>query len=188
MLRLLSCLAICGFFLVPAQAEDQKLEMQLGQNKELSITAPKTWVRKEPKSRIVEHEFAAPVADGDMVEGRITVMGAGGDIQANIDRWSGQFQQPDGSDSKDKTKVEKKKISGLEVHVVQLTGTYLDMPGGPFAGGRAVPREDYKMLGAIVVAPKIGNYFIKFYGPKKTVSQHEADFHKMLESLKVNAQ
>ncbi len=154
----------------------------------LELTAPKDWVRKEPKSRIVEHEFAAPVAEGDTTEGRITIMGAGGEVQANIDRWAGQFTQPAGVESKDVTKVTKKKVNGIEIHVVDITGTYQDMPAGPFAGGKATPREDYRMLGAIMVAPKIGNYFVKFYGPAKTVAKYEADFGKMLDSLTVTAQ
>ncbi|MGC4006222.1 MAG: hypothetical protein QM811_25145 [Pirellulales bacterium] len=152
------------------------------------MTAPSSFERKQPKTRIVEHEFAVPAADGDTAEGRVTIMGAGGEVQANIDRWVGQFTQPGGGESKDKTKVTKKTIGGLEVHVVDITGTYQDMPGGPFAGGKPVPREGYRMLGAIVIAPKIGNYFVKFYGPAKTVGKTEADFLKMVDSVKVAAQ
>lgn len=156
----------------------------------LQLTAPKDWVRKEPKSRIVEHEFAAPFVEGDAMDGRITIMGAGGDVQQNIDRWAGQFTQPNGVDSKDVTKVTKKKVNGIEIHVVDIGGTYQDSPAGPFnpQGGKPIPREGYRMLGAIIVAPKIGNYFVKFYGPEKTVTKYEADFGKMLDGLTVAAQ
>lgn len=154
----------------------------------LVLTAPKDWVRKEPANRIVEHEFAAPFVEGDATDGRITVMGSGGTVQENIDRWSGQFTQPNGVDSKDVTKVTKKKVSGLEIHVVDIGGTYQDAPGGPFAPGKKIPREGYRMLGAIIIAPKIGNYFVKFYGPAKTVAKYEADFDKMLDGLTVAAQ
>ena len=154
----------------------------------LQLTAPKDWVRKEPKSKIIEHEFAAPFVEGDAQDGRITIMGAGGEVQANIDRWAGQFTQPNGVDSKDVTKVTKKKVNGVEVHIVDIGGTYQDMPGGPFAGGKPTPREGYRMLGAIMVAPKIGNYFVKFYGPEKTVTKYEGDFNKMIDSLTVAAQ
>ena len=168
-----------------AEPADSKIKLADGA---LELTAPKDWVRKEPKSRIVEHEFAAPVAEGDTIEGRITIMGAGGEVQANIDRWAGQFTQPNGKESKDVTKVSKKTVNGIEVHIVDIGGTYQDMPGGPFAGGKPTPREGYRMLGAIMVAPKIGNYFVKFYGPEKTVAKYEADFNKMIDSLTVAAQ
>ena len=154
----------------------------------LVLTAPADWVRKEPANKIVEHEFAAPFVEGDAIDGRITVMGSGGTVQENIDRWAGQFTQPNGVDSKDVTKVSKKKVSGIEIHVVDITGTYLDSPGGPMAPGKKTPRDGYRMLGAIIIAPKIGNYFVKFYGPAKTVAKYEADFGKMLDGLTVAAQ
>lgn len=188
MLRPLLCTLALLALALPTHAADPadgKIKLADGA---LELTAPKDWVRKEPKSRIVEHEFAAPVAEGDTIEGRITIMGAGGDVQQNIDRWAGQFTQPDGKDSKDVTKVTKKKVNGLEIHVVDIGGTYQDMPGGPFAGGKPTPREGYRMLGAIIIAPKIGNYFVKFYGPAKTVGKYEADFGKMLDGLTVAAQ
>jgi len=188
LLRPLLCTLALFALALPAHAVDPadgKIKLADGA---LELTAPKEWVRKEPKSRIVEHEFAAPVAEGDTIEGRITIMGAGGDVQQNIDRWAGQFVQPDGKDSKDVTKVTKKKVNGLEIHVVDIGGTYQDMPGGPFAGGKPTPREGFRMLGAIIIAPKIGNYFVKFYGPAKTVAKYEADFGKMLDGLTVAAQ
>lgn len=188
MLRPLLCTLALFALALPARAADPadgKIKLADGA---LELTAPKDWVRKEPKSRIVEHEFAAPFVEGDATDGRITIMGAGGDVQQNIDRWAGQFTQPNGTDSKDVTKVSKKKVNGIEIHVVDIGGTYQDMPGGPFAGGKPTPREGYRMLGAIIVAPKIGNYFVKFYGPEKTVTKYEADFGKMLDGLTVAAQ
>lgn len=152
----------------------------------LTFTAPKGWTKKQPRSRIIEVEFAIPPAKDDENPGRFTVMGAGGDVQANIDRWFGQFEQPDGSDSKDKAKVEKKTVAGNPVHYVDIAGTYKDAPAGPFAGGKTIKREDYRMLAAIVQTKEAGNYFLKFYGPKETVAENEKAFQQMLNSLKVN--
>jgi len=176
---------VWGLYSSYAVAADETGETVKLANEQLTFVAPKAWERKEPKNRIIEHEFALKAAEGDAAGGRITVMGAGGEVQANIDRWISQFSQPDGSDSKKKAKTEKKKIGGLDVHVVDITGTYADAPGGPFAGGKTIQREEYRMLGAIIVAPKIGNYFIKLYGPTKTVTAGEADFQKLLDTIKV---
>lgn len=148
-----------------------------------ACTVPDGWVRKQPKVRIIEHEFAAPAAEGDKEDARFTVMGAGGAVADNITRWIGQFDQPDGKDTKDATKQEKKMIAGVEVHLVDITGTYKDSAGGPFAGGKVVERPDYRMLAAIIVTEKDGNYFLKLYGPKKTMAAHEAGFLKMVTGL-----
>ena len=148
-----------------------------------SLSAPEGWKRVQPKSSIVETEFSVP-SDGEGLQpGRMTVMGAGGSVQANVDRWYGQFSQPDGKETKDKAATKTLKIAGCKVTIVDITGTYKDAPAGPFAGGKAVDRPDYRMLAAIVETPETGNYFLKFYGPGKTVAAHADGFREMVEGL-----
>ncbi|MFM8290811.1 MAG: hypothetical protein ACKOC4_03810 [Planctomycetia bacterium] len=154
-----------------------------------SLRAPEGWKRVQPKSGIVETEFAIPsagaAADGSPLQpGRMTVMGAGGTVEANIDRWYGQFTQPDGAATKDKATTKKLELAGCKVTLVDIPGTYKDSPGGPFAGGAAVDRPDYRMLAAIVEAPdRRGNFFLKFYGPAKTVAAHADGFRAMVEGM-----
>ena len=105
------------------------------------------------------------------------MMSAGGSVKANVDRWRDQFVADDA-----KPKIEKKEVDGMTVHLVDLQGTYNDRRG-PFAPG--VRRENYRMLGAIVEG-KSGLYFLKFYGPKKTMKAHEVAFQKIIDSI--NAQ
>ncbi|NDC54838.1 MAG: hypothetical protein EBZ74_11300 [Planctomycetia bacterium] len=148
-----------------------------------SLEAPAGWKRVEPKSRIVETEFAIPAAGDGLQPGRMTVMGAGGSVQQNVDRWYGQFTQPDGGATKDKATTKTLKLAGCTVTLVDVAGTYKDMPGGPFAGGQAVERPDYRMLAAIVETPDRGSFFLKFYGPGPTVAAHADGFRKMVEGL-----
>ncbi len=148
-----------------------------------SLEAPAGWKRVAPKSGIVETEFAVPSEAEGMPAGRMTVMGAGGSVQANVDRWYGQFAQPDGSATKDKATTKTLKLAGCTVTLVDVAGTYKDMPGGPFAGGQAVERPDYRMLAAIVETPDRGSYFLKFYGPAATVAKHADGFRTMVEGL-----
>jgi hypothetical protein len=156
--------------------------ISLGEGK-LSLQAPEKWVRREPRTRIVEHEFAVEGKKGQDA-GRVTVMAAGGSIKDNIDRWISQFAQPDGKRTGDKAKIDKKTVAGVAVQVVDISGTYKDTPGGPFARGKTVDRANYRMLGAIISGgPSVGNYFIKFYGPQEIIKEHEKAFHKMIESL-----
>jgi hypothetical protein len=147
-----------------------------------SLAAPEGWKRVQPKSGIVETEFSIPSA-GDLPAGRMTVMGAGGSVQANIDRWYGQFAQPDGGDTKAKATTKTLKIAGSTVTMVDVSGTYKDMPGGPFAGGKTVERPDYRMLAAIVETADAGSHFLKFYGPAATVAKEADGFRKMVEGL-----
>ena len=110
----------------------------------------------------------------------MTVMGAGGAIEDNIARWVGQFAKPDDKDIKKETK----EIQGQKVYFVDISGTYKDSVGGPFAGGKVIERPDYRMLAAIIATEKDGNYFVKLYGPKKTIAANEEAFNKMIEGMK----
>lgn len=148
----------------------------------LSLEAPEGFERVQPKSGMIEAEFAVP-SEGELPAGRMTVMGAGGTIEANIDRWCGQFTQPDGGETKDKVTKKAVKVAGCGVTIVDIPGTYLDQPGGPFAGGPTVKRPGYRMLAAIVETPEEGNYYVKFYGPAATVERHAAGFQKMIEGM-----
>jgi hypothetical protein len=177
LLALLVCLARVGV------AAESERSISLADGK-LQLTAPESWERKKPSSNIIEFEFAVPAAKGDENAGRVTIMGAGGSVEANIDRWVGQFTQPDGSDTKKAAKIEQKKIGGQEVHLVDISGTYKDQRG-PFAGGPVVERKGYRMLSAIVVTKEAGNYFVKFYGPEKTVGDNREKFDQMIDSLSV---
>ncbi|MCE9630345.1 MAG: hypothetical protein K8S94_06470 [Planctomycetia bacterium] len=153
----------------------------------LSLESPAGWQRVQPKSGIVETEFSIPsegnAADGaPLPAGRMTVMGAGGTVEANVERWYGQFSQPDGGSTKDKATTKKLKIAGREVTLVDVSGTFKDSPGGPFAGGKTIERPAYRMLAAIIEGPG-GNYFLKFYGPAATVEKHAAGFRGMVEGM-----
>lgn len=174
------CFALVGF---AALAQDKPgSEFTIGEGR-LALTAPASWTKKEPASRIVEVEFAIPPAKGDDTPGRLTAMGAGGSIEDNVNRWVDQFVGPGGSAAKPQR--DKATVSGAEVEIVDLSGTYKDSPGGPFAGGKKIMRENYRMLGAIIQTKDRGNYFLKLYGPKATIDENAKGFQEMVKSLKV---
>jgi hypothetical protein len=129
--------------------------------------------------------YTVPAAAGDKEPGECVVnyfgQGQGGGVQANIDRWVGQFQQANGKPSKEVAKIGKKTIHGLNVTTVDVTGTYSGM-GGPMAASHT-PMPGYRMLAAIVEAPQ-GAVFFKFTGPAKTVAAQQATFDQLLNSLK----
>lgn len=146
----------------------------------LQLKAPGAWNRKQPQTAIVEHEFAIPAAKGDKTDGRLTIMAASGGVQANIDRWYGQFTQPDGGSTRERAKVTKSKVAGQDVHIVDLSGTYKDQRG-PVAP--AVERPNYRMLAAIIATKSGQDYFLKLYGPERTIAENEKAFVGMIEGL-----
>ncbi len=181
-------IAICTLAMAPeavgrAQEVDPAArEFSIGSGA-FSLSAPQTWKRVRPKSMIVETEFAVPAVEDGQQAGRVTVMGAGGSVTANVERWYGQFSQPDGSPTKVRAATKQIKLAGCSVTMVDVTGTYKDMPGGPFAGGQTIERPDYRMLAAIVETPSEGNYFIKFYGPAAIVAREADGFRTMVEGM-----
>ena len=176
-------LAIVAHFVLAQDKPAEKTPFSVGDNGKLTFTAPAGWTKKQPATKIVEAEFATPPAKGDETPGRLTAMGAGGSVEDNINRWIGQFAGEGGAAVK--PKQDKLNVSGCEIHYVDLSGTYKDTAGGPFAGGKTTLRDNYRMLAAIVVTKDAGNYFLKLYGPKATITENEKAFSSLVDSLTV---
>ncbi|MBL9082346.1 MAG: hypothetical protein JNK76_11100 [Planctomycetales bacterium] len=181
-LRYLS-LAMLTFAAVGLTSDVQAAEgtpLQVGEK--LTMTAPADWKTKPPAVNFIEYEFETPVAEGDPKPGRVTVMGAAGGVEANVARWEGQFK-PEGDAAEVKAKVEQKTIAGQKVHIVDIKGIYIDK-AGPFVPGPGTERSGYRMLGAIIQSEGGGDYFVKMYGPEKTMAAAEPGFKAMIEGLK----
>jgi len=178
-LRAIAALAIAVLLVLSQQATvlcaAEPATVSLSEGK-LEMTAPEGWKKVSPKVRIIDYEFSVAAVEGDKYPGRVTIMGAGGSVDANVKRWLGQFLQTKKRD------ITKETIAKQEVHLIDVVGTYNDRRG-PF--GPAVKRENYEMLAAIIVTEKVGKYFVKFYGPQKTVEANKKAFRGMIESLKV---
>ena len=94
----------------------------------LTFTAPSAWKSRPPASSMRVAEFVVPKTGGDPEDAEAIVYffgGSGGTVEANIDRWIGQMQQPDGSASKDKARRDTQTINGLKVTTVDVAGTYV---------------------------------------------------------------
>jgi hypothetical protein len=129
--------------------------------------------------------YTLPAAAGDSEDGECAIYyfgpGQGGSADANVKRWVGQFQAPGGGPADALAKTTKKTINGLTVTIVDLTGTYMFRPA-PMAP-QATPKPGYRMLAAIAEGSQAPVFF-KLTAPKKTADAAEADFLKMIESLK----
>lgn len=145
------------------------------------LTIPENWQRSRPGSSMIEHEFQIKDGEGDdAATARVTMMAAGGDVKANVDRWKGQM--PGGDPAAQKT--EEKKFGNWTAHIIDLSGNFKDtMGGGPFSGGRVVERKNYAMLGLILVNEANQKYFIKITGPQDLIKANRAATLQMLDSL-----
>ena len=68
----------------------------------LTYTTPAGWKPVTTASAMRVAQFALPRAAGDAQDGELVVYyfgGSGGTVDANIERWLGQMQQPDGKPS-----------------------------------------------------------------------------------------
>jgi hypothetical protein len=150
----------------------------------ISWTPPSTW-KSTGEKPMRAATYSVPPAGGDSEPAECAVyyfgQGQGGSVQANIDRWIGQFQQANGKPSKDAAQTRKREIHGLSVTTVDVSGAYSGM-GGPMMASHA-SKPGYRMLAAIVEAPQ-GAVFFKFTGPAKTVTANQASYEKLLASLK----
>jgi hypothetical protein len=90
-------------------------------------TAPPGWkaVAQRPM-RLATYSVAPDAECGVYFFGA----GQGGSVQANLDRWIGQFLQPDGKPSKAAAKIAKRTIHGWPVTTVDVSGDYTGMSAG----------------------------------------------------------
>ena len=146
-------------------------------------TAPKKWTKQADRPMRAA-TYTVPRAAGDPEDGECAVYffgpGQGGSTEANLDRWSKQFQTP-GGQPVGNAKTGKQNIAGFHVTTVDISGTYMATSGPMMAATAAKP--NYRMLAAVIEG-KQANIFFKFTGPKKTVAAAETDFQTMLKSIK----
>jgi hypothetical protein len=93
----------------------------------LSFTTPDGWRQSPSNSPMRVAEFTLPHAEGDAEDAQLIVYyfgGQGGSIDANIQRWVGQMQQADGQPSSAVAKRETRKVNGLTLTLVDVSGTY----------------------------------------------------------------
>ena len=151
----------------------------------LKWTPPAGWKSSGATSMRAATYPVAP-APGDSSGGECAVyffgVGQGGSVQANLDRWQGQFKDPGGKLAT--SKVAKVTIHGLPVTTIDVSGQYSGMAGPQATTPALVP--GYRLLGAIIEGPS-GNVFIKFAGPSKTVAANQGRFQQLLDSFEKGA-
>jgi hypothetical protein len=150
----------------------------------LAFTAPPAWQTRAASSSMRVAEFVVPRAPGDAEDGELIVyyFGTGaGTVDANIDRWIGQMQQPDGASTKARAQRSSQTVNGLRVTTVDAAGTYVaEMRPG---AAEHYNKAGFRLRGAVVETPR-GPYYIKMTGPAKTIGAADAAYTAFLGSLR----
>lgn len=144
-------------------------------------TAPAGWKAEAPRPMRAATYSIAPAA-GDTAGAECIVNffgpGQGGDVDANVERWKGQVQGPNGKPAP--AKVEKRTVRGVPITIIDSSGSYTGMGGPMAASPKAI--SGYRLLGAIVEGPG-GNVFFKLTGPAKTIAAQQKNFDQLLASI-----
>lgn len=150
----------------------------------LTFATPDGWKTVPVSSSMRVAEFSLPRADGDPEDAQLVVYyfgGQGGGVQANLQRWVGQMQQPDGQPAAPSAKRETKAVNGLAVTLLDVSGTYIaeTAPGST----QRHYKPGFRLRAGVVETPS-GPYFIKLTGPAKTVAKWDQAFQQFVGSLK----
>lgn len=117
-----SVLIICALCVTAALAESAA---------GLRWTAPAGWKSEAPRPMRAATYSVAPAA-GDEAGGEVVINyfgpGQGGSVEANIERWKGQVQSPDGKPAT--ATVAKRTVRGIPMTTIDASGAYSGM-GGP---------------------------------------------------------
>jgi len=153
---------------------------------EVVYSAPEDWLEHPPTSQMRKAEFRWPGVEGNE-DAELAVFffpGMGGSVQANLDRWYGQFKQTDGSATAQQAHTQKVDANGLVVTVTHVTGTYLKSQSPMMMSGPVEEKPNYAMLAAIVETAN-GPWFFKATGPEATISHWRPSFDAFVKALRV---
>ena len=150
--------------------------------KGISVAVPDGWEIVPPSGmRLAEYTLPGTVENG--ADASLTVFyfgpNQGGSVEANIERWYGQFSQPDKGSTKARSRRWEAKVGNMAVTHVDIGGTF---SGGMAPMGGGGPQEEYRMLGSIVMAPA-GPYFFKLVGPAATVQAWSESYDGFIASI-----
>ncbi len=136
----------------------------------LEFVVPSGWEKvalSQFQRGIISAKFQMPDAGPDVT---LTLSRSGGGIEANLDRWRGQFEA-----SRDEVTE--------TLQVANADATLIDMEGRFSAGFGREPQDGWRMIGVVVDLPDQG-YFLKLTGPVDQVKKVEPEFRELITSAK----
>lgn len=148
----------------------------------LGYDVPDGWETAPTSSRMRLAQWTLP-GDGDEAAEVVIFFfgpGQGGGVEANLARWFSQFEQPDGSSTKDQASVTKREVNTLRLTIADMRGTYIASvrPGAT----ERHHRPEHRMIAAVIEADG-GPWYLRVLGPEATVAKWETSVEAFLSSL-----
>lgn len=175
-LPLLVAIAVAGAFVSDGACSDEVAGLR--------FSLPRGWSRVPAGSAILDAQFRIPRARHDKEDGELALFrfgeAKGGGVSDNVARWYSQFTQPDGRSSEDVALVSTRTVHGLNVKVIDLSGTYRQQMG-PM---EHPAKPGYRLFGAVVEGQG-GPWFWRAVGPAKTMADAKTGFDALIDSLDV---
>ncbi len=142
---------------------------------------PAGWTSAAPSSSSRLAQFVITGADSvDRAEVVVYFFGQaqGGNVDANLARWRGQFSTPDGSPVPEK--VTRDSSGAFPITIAEYRGTYRRGIG---AGSADSARAGQALVAAIAETPR-GTLFIQLFGPAARVTAERETFVRFVKGLK----
>ena len=150
----------------------------------LKSTTPGDWKEQAPANKMRYMQFRLPKKGDDKEDAELVIFkGLGGGSKANVDRWKGQFEPPEGKTVDDVAQIKEIKIGDRPAVYVDIQGTYKFklQPFNPRSKEEKKP--NYRML-AIYYDGSENPYQIKLTGPAKTVETYKKGFDEWVKNFK----
>ena len=148
----------------------------------LVYQAPEGWNAARSTSRMRLAQWELPGDGSDSVEVVIFFFGegGGGGVKANLERWFGQFEQPDGSSTRDSATITEKNDGDLRLTIADMRGTFV-APVRPGVEERN-NRPGYRLIAAVVEG-RGGPWYFRALGPEGTVEKWASSIDAFLGSM-----
>ena len=134
----------------------------------IRFDVPTAW-DEQPESDFYEAKYMIASDEGEMM---LTLTTMGGGIEANLERWVGQFQL----DSGDRPRRDTLSVDGEKSQWLDVRGTFRSQ-----VGDRPGPHQDWRLLGVAIPMSR-RPFLLKLVGPRAAVSSFEAEFRSFVRS------
>jgi len=159
----------------PAAAVTGATDSQVVNALGVSLMLPAGWKQSPPSSQMRLAEATVSDTSGDPAKTCSVVFStAGGSVEENIARWSGQVLDAEGKPAV--AKSESRTVAGMKATVVEFTGSFAGM-------GDAARKQNWMLRGAIIETPA-GLLFIKMNGPVEQMNTTASGFAALVDSVK----
>jgi len=144
----------------------------------IDFDLPAGWQSQPPSSnmRIAQAAIPGPGGPGDLAV-FFFGPGGGGGVDANIERWIGQMENPG------QPKPETFETNGYKVTWIDVHGT---LKASSMGMGPSTTQPNARLFGAVVEGPG-GPWFFKATGPDATMAPARDGFVAMLKSVRAKA-